>query len=207
MRFRLLVPASIMMFGLACAVAQPDYPTAAPAPSNALATGLQGEAALAIFAAELGTSGGTSGSTTTPVTDTDGDGVSDATDNCPNVPNANQADSDNDGIGYACENQTTPPDYDGDGVPDATDNCPAVANPDQRDGDGDGVGDACDATQSGDGDHDGIVDVADNCPTVPNPDQRDSNGNGIGDACDAPSATPTPASTPDPWGGTVGPSP
>jgi endonuclease G, mitochondrial len=35
--------------------------------------------------------------------DADNDGVPDATDNCPSTPNPTQADSDNDGIGNACE--------------------------------------------------------------------------------------------------------
>jgi N-acetylneuraminic acid mutarotase len=58
--------------------------------------------------------------------DTDGDGVCDASDNCPAVVNPDQADQDGDGVGDGC------------------DNCPAVANPDQADFDGDGVGDICD---------------------------------------------------------------
>ena len=37
------------------------------------------------------------------VTDTDGDGVSDAQDNCPNVSNTNQLDTDDDFIGDACD--------------------------------------------------------------------------------------------------------
>jgi probable HAF family extracellular repeat protein len=40
---------------------------------------------------------------TTPPTDTDGDGVADAEDNCPEVANPDQADSDGDGQGDACE--------------------------------------------------------------------------------------------------------
>jgi hypothetical protein len=40
---------------------------------------------------------------TTQPTDTDGDGVADAEDNCPNVANANQADGDADGQGDACD--------------------------------------------------------------------------------------------------------
>ena len=36
-------------------------------------------------------------------TDTDGDGVFDATDNCPDTPNADQLDSDGDGVGDACD--------------------------------------------------------------------------------------------------------
>jgi uncharacterized repeat protein (TIGR01451 family) len=59
-------------------------------------------------------------------------------DNCPSVPNADQADSDDDGIADACE-----ADFDADQVVDDNDNCPDVANPDQADSDGDGVGDAC----------------------------------------------------------------
>ena len=36
-------------------------------------------------------------------TDRDGDGVKNGWDNCPNVPNPGQADSDNNGTGDACE--------------------------------------------------------------------------------------------------------
>jgi len=56
--------------------------------------------------------------------DLDGDGIPDAEDNCPTVPNADQADGDGDGVGDVC------------------DNCPLAFNPDQSDGDG--VGDVCD---------------------------------------------------------------
>lgn len=37
--------------------------------------------------------------------DTDGDGVADASDNCPSVSNADQADADGDGVGNACDTQ------------------------------------------------------------------------------------------------------
>ena len=56
----------------------------------------------------------------------DADGVSDATDNCPQVPNPGQQDVDGDGAGDAC------------------DNCLTTANPDQHDVDSDGRGDLCD---------------------------------------------------------------
>ena len=73
------------------------------------------------------------------VVDTDNDGVDDARDNCPTVANPDQKDTDNDGIGDACDK-----DIDNDGVLNAQDNCPTVANQDQKDSDGDGIGDACD---------------------------------------------------------------
>lgn len=73
--------------------------------------------------------------TTPDVADTDGDGVADNADNCPNVANADQVDSDNDGIGNACE-----PDSDGDGVVDDDDAFPNDPT-ETTDSDGDGVGD------------------------------------------------------------------
>lgn len=87
-----------------------------------------------------------------PVVDTDGDGVADEDDNCPNTANADQADNDNDGLGNVCDptpDGVTPPpsnDRDNDGIPNASDNCPDTANPDQADADNDGIGDVCDST-------------------------------------------------------------
>jgi hypothetical protein len=109
------------------------------------------------------------------VDDGDGDGIPDATDNCPAVANADQLDTDHDGKGDACD-----ADDDNDGVADTADNCPLVANPDQLDTDRDGKGDACDA----DDDNDGVADTADNCPLVANPDQANADGDAQGDACD-----------------------
>jgi YVTN family beta-propeller protein len=111
-----------------------------------------------------------------PFVDTDGDGVIDDLDNCPDIANSDQADADGDGIGDVCE-----PDTDGDGVIDDLDNCPDIANPDQADADNDGVGDACDPDIDGDG----VLNDADNCPLVPNADQADFDNDGQGDACDA----------------------
>jgi hypothetical protein len=41
------------------------------------------------------------------VSDTDGDGVSDDEDNCPDTPNPDQEDSDGDGLGDACDHDST----------------------------------------------------------------------------------------------------
>jgi hypothetical protein len=58
--------------------------------------------------------------------DSDGDGWPDVVDNCPSIPNPDQADTDGDGVGDAC------------------DNCPLVANPDQApDPQKPGLGAAC----------------------------------------------------------------
>ncbi len=71
--------------------------------------------------------------------DNDSDGVPNASDNCPDTANFDQADLDSDGIGDVCDD-----DLDGDGVLNGDDNCPETANADQADADGDGFGDLCD---------------------------------------------------------------
>ncbi|MCB9543664.1 MAG: MYXO-CTERM sorting domain-containing protein [Myxococcales bacterium] len=109
--------------------------------------------------------------------DSDGDGICDAEDNCPQTPNPDQADADRDGVGDAC------------------DNCRDVANDDQANADGDARGDACDPcpqvddANAVDSDGDGVGDVCDNCPAVQNPDQQNSDGDRFGDACDNCDAT------------------
>ncbi len=118
------------------------------------------------------------------VEDDDGDGVDNATDNCPDDANPGQQDTDGDGIGDVCDS-TPNGDDDGDGVDNGTDSCPTVANPGQQDADGDGIGDVCDSTPNGDDDGDGAGNGTDNCPTVANPGQQDADGDGIGDACDS----------------------
>jgi Thrombospondin type 3 repeat len=75
--------------------------------------------------------------------DTDGDGIPDESDNCPNDVNPEQTDTDRDGQGDACD-----ADDDNDGIDDTSDNCAFVTNPDQRDTEGDGIGDACDPRQA-----------------------------------------------------------
>lgn len=108
-----------------------------------------------------------------PITgDADGDGIVDASDNCPNVYNpvhvyaSAQEDSDTDGVGDACDtcpadNGNTcalfdPFDIDGDGYPNVLDNCPGLPNENQDDEDEDGKGDDCD-----------------HCPAIANPGLED----------------------------------
>jgi len=107
--------------------------------------------------------------------DVDGDAIGSAQDNCPETPNTDQLDRDNDGLGDACDS-----DLDGDGVNNAVDACPRTPDPDQTDTDGDGLGDACDD----DWDNDSLDNAFDNCPLVFNRDQADLDRDGAGDQCD-----------------------
>ena len=81
--------------------------------------------------------------------DYDGDGIGNAKDNCPLVPNPDQELSANGNSGVACTvadvttGTAVDPDRDGDGEADAIDNCLWVPNPGQADADLDGIGDTC----------------------------------------------------------------
>ncbi len=107
--------------------------------------------------------------------DSDDDTLEDGGDNCLLAANTDQADTDGDGSGNACDS-----DDDNDGIADTADNCPFFASTDQTDSNGDGVGDVC----TGDDDGDGIADASDNCRTVSNIPQTDTDGDGAGNACD-----------------------
>lgn len=122
--------------------------------------------------------------------DTDGDGIADIDDDCPEVPGIAQFNG--------C------PDTDGDGIADKDDECPTVKGIVEFNGcpdtDGDGIADIKDAcpTVKGevkfggcpnpDTDGDGIVDSKDACPTVPGPISAigcpDRDGDGVADKDD-----------------------
>lgn len=121
-------------------------------------------------------------------TDNDTDGICNEWDNCPDVSNPDQTDSDGDTMGDACDFclYDASNDVDSDGTCENTDNCPGVYNPDQADADSDGKGDLCDdlSCMNGDSDGDGVCDENDNCSGVSNSDQSDSDSDMNGDACD-----------------------
>ncbi len=139
-------------------------------------------------------------------TDTDGDGVSDNRDDCPNTPEGVAVDKhgcplDTDGDGVADYKDDCPmlagdpllngcPDKDGDGVPDKDDKCPDVKGEVQFNGcpdtDGDGVQDSEDECPEvkglkalngcPDSDGDGVTDANDKCPNTKPGYKVDANG-------------------------------
>jgi hypothetical protein len=111
--------------------------------------------------------------------DIDGDGAANYLDNCPEVANPSQADTDGDHVGDACNDAS---DADGDEWADARDVCPGVADPGQADSDGDRVGNACNDASDPDGDE--WADALDDCPELANPGQANFDGDELGDACD-----------------------
>jgi len=117
--------------------------------------------------------------------DSDGDGVPDSIDECPNTP-----------IGVEVDEKGCPIDSDGDGVPDYLDKCPNTpkgvkvdASGCPLDSDGDGVPDyldkcpdtprGCKVDKNGcpiDSDRDGVPDCLDRCPNTPRDTEVDKNG-------------------------------
>ena len=117
--------------------------------------------------------------------DSDGDGVPDDEDNCPDDANADQDDFDDDIIGDACDSCPLDQfnDADDDGVCGDVDNCPTVSNTDQANADGQGAGDACIAGDDNDGDL--WENQYDNCADVANADQANADFDALGDVCDS----------------------
>ena len=134
--------------------------------------------------------------------DTDGDGICDGEDSCPNLQNNLIGTTCDDGnictiadtwredcncMGFALQ------DSDFDGTCDLYDSCPQLDNSLIGtlcdDGDLCTINDVwqsschCAGTLSPDTDGDGICDAMDNCDFVVNVDQADTNNDGIGDAC------------------------
>ncbi len=152
-------------------------------------------------------------SITVQETDADGDGVLDASDNCPTTPNADQLNTDGDTEGNACD-----ADDDNDNVPDAQDAFPLDPN-ESVDTDNDGIGNNADTDDDGDNqtdadeiacgsnpldatsksadndadnspdcvdtddDNDGVSDTNDAFPFNPN-ESVDTDGDGIGNNAD-----------------------
>jgi hypothetical protein len=115
--------------------------------------------------------------------DTDSDGVSDSKDNCPLDSNADQLDSDGDGVGDVCDD-----DLDGDGTNNSEDAFPYDSN-ETNDDDGDGVGNNSDAfpqdaNETHDDDGDGVGNNSDAFPQDAN-ETLDTDGDGVGDNADA----------------------
>jgi len=101
--------------------------------------------------------------------DTDGDGVIDVLDQCPDTATGDPVDQN------GCSDLQN--DTDQDGVPNDIDLCPNTPTDEEADEEGCGISQA-------DKDKDGIPDIRDNCPDTKNVLQKDSDGDGYGDACD-----------------------
>jgi hypothetical protein len=100
----------------------------------------------ATYFLDVAATNGAGSYTVETISDLDGDGVADGTDNCPTFANRNQQDTDKDHLGDVCDKfpRDAANDVDHDGRGANADNCPLVANANQRDWNGNGRGDACD---------------------------------------------------------------
>ncbi len=120
-----------------------------------------------------------------PKGDADGDGVSNANEQCPGYDDA--TDNDGDGTPDGCDDdlQDGPQgDADGDGVDNTNDQC--EGHDDFFESDGDGTVDGCDDDlrdgPEGDADGDGVNNANDQCQG--HDDQVDQDGDGVIDGCD-----------------------
>ncbi|MCK5359946.1 MAG: NHL repeat-containing protein, partial [Gammaproteobacteria bacterium] len=103
--------------------------------------------------------------------DADGDNVADVNDNCPNTSNADQLDTDLDGLGDVCDS-----DDDDDGTLDVDDAFP-LDDTESVDTDGDGIGNNADT----DDDNDGLLDL-DEVSLGTNILLADTDSDGLGDS-------------------------
>lgn len=119
--------------------------------------------------------------------DTDGDGITNTCDNCPDLANDDQADCDGDGIGDACAiADGLAADCNANGIPDNCEpDCDGNGNPDDcdiadgaGDCDGNGIQDLCEEDCNSNG-------VADPCDII-DETSLDDNGNGVPDECETP---------------------
>ncbi len=106
--------------------------------------------------------------------DSDNDWIVNEKDNCVNIYNPKQKDSNSDWKWDACS------DDDNDWLIWEIDNCPLLYNPKQIDLDNNWIWDACEKDQ----DQDWVYDKIDNCPITKNPEQIDSDNDWVGDVCD-----------------------
>jgi len=111
--------------------------------------------------------------------DGDEDGISDALDNCPSIPNPDQLDTDGDDIGNACDD-----DDDNDSISDISDFCPLENSIGYDNYFGQGTSNSERDGCIDDVDSDFIKDNVDNCVGIYNPSQSDADLDGLGDPCD-----------------------
>ena len=145
---------------------------------GALINGVVASDATRISAADIETYLGSlnpSFSGTSPSSDTDSDGVADDVDNCPNIANPDQLDTDGDLRGDVCDT-----DDDGDGVADGSDAFPLDSS-ESLDTDSDGVGNNADDDDDGDG----VADGSDAYPLISLDGRSDTDGDGLPDECDS----------------------
>ncbi|MSP25924.1 MAG: hypothetical protein EXR75_12340, partial [Myxococcales bacterium] len=106
--------------------------------------------------------------------DEESDGIANINDNCVKIANADQLDTDADGIGNACD---TSEDSCGNFLDDDTDGLVDCL-------DSDCAKDIVCVAPAGDDDQDGVPNGTDNCPNAANTLQEDSDSDSVGDACD-----------------------
>ena len=124
-------------------------------------------------------------SITVECADSDGDGVCNDADQCPDFDD--NLDSDGDGTPNGCDTCPfdNPDDSDGDGSCNTNDIC--QGQNDFLDSDGDSIPDcidSCPQDPTNDLDEDTVCGQTDNCPDTYNPDQDDVDDDNIGDECD-----------------------